>query len=525
MGGGYDEVPSWVDSAFSWFVQAADSGKIINIDTDPAAQGYADDFITLGADLSSHPLQIPNSATANDSSIYYELISAKGIFIEGGDQYDYVKNWKDTLVEDAIHYVFQHGGVIGGTSAGLAVLGSVCFDAKYDSAYPEEVAYDPYDPHVHFEDDFLQILPSVLTDSHFHPRGRLGRLVPMLARLIQDNNEDLMGIGLDEKTAMCIDPNFSGKVYGEGSVTILYKSPDSKIVCEAQAPITFTNIHCEQLVQGVEYSLATRSLINPGPIEPIHFDPETITYSDTTINGSDPDAVNIGDVVISRLTSNENMAWFGHLQQDAGLGKVPNCVIISQLWNDKNFFENRIIGGLWGAVTNLPCTAIYLDDGSMVSVNTAGMLQVEAGITYIFETNEITYCGFKQPVVSNHPGIIGGKLHFLRTGDKFNLTTHQVISTIKSESKQIPQNFQIYQNYPNPFNPGTMLSFELDQPGSVNLSVLNSQGRQIETIVQEFCNSGLHSIYWDNPRLSSGIYFFQLQVGTVSKSISSLLLK
>ena len=102
--------------------------------------------------------EIAAAESANDSSTYYELISARGIFIEGGDQYDYISTWKGTLVEDAIHIVFANGGAIGGTSAGLAVLGEIVFSARYGSAYPEETAYNPYDSYIQFEDDFLQIL-------------------------------------------------------------------------------------------------------------------------------------------------------------------------------------------------------------------------------------------------------------------------------------------------------------------------------------------------------------------------------
>ncbi|HEX9974930.1 MAG TPA: cyanophycinase, partial [bacterium] len=184
VGGGSENYRDWSDEPYGWFVQQADSGKIINIDVDEVSDWYPQYFKSLGADPSSQAFLIPNKSIANDSATYFKLISASGIFLEGGDQWEYFETWQGTLVEDAIHYVFNHGGAIGGTSAGLVVLGEVAFDAKFGTAYPEDVAYNPYHSRVHFTDDFLKILPHVITDSHFHPRGRLARLVPMLARRI-----------------------------------------------------------------------------------------------------------------------------------------------------------------------------------------------------------------------------------------------------------------------------------------------------------------------------------------------------
>ncbi|HMA63328.1 MAG TPA: Type 1 glutamine amidotransferase-like domain-containing protein, partial [bacterium] len=132
VGGGGEDYNSWSDIPYSWFVEKTDSGKIVNIDTDEANSWYANYFKSLGASSESHALQI-TSAIANDSSTYQDLISAQGIFIEGGDQWEYVNSWKGTLVEDAIHHVFNNGGAIGGTSAGLAIMGEICFDARNGS--------------------------------------------------------------------------------------------------------------------------------------------------------------------------------------------------------------------------------------------------------------------------------------------------------------------------------------------------------------------------------------------------------
>ena len=133
VGGGGENYGSWSDQPYSWFVEKADSGKIINIDVDETSDWYPAYFISLGADLTSHSLQISNVEDANNFLTYQELLSADGIFIEGGDQWDYISNWKNTYVHTAIEYVYNNGGVIGGSSAGMAILGQVAFDAEHGS--------------------------------------------------------------------------------------------------------------------------------------------------------------------------------------------------------------------------------------------------------------------------------------------------------------------------------------------------------------------------------------------------------
>ena len=85
VGGGQENYYDWSDEPYGWFVQQADSGKIINIDVSSVSSWYPDYFKWLGAATTSHGLQIATRNVANDSVTYNELISALGIFIEGGD--------------------------------------------------------------------------------------------------------------------------------------------------------------------------------------------------------------------------------------------------------------------------------------------------------------------------------------------------------------------------------------------------------------------------------------------------------
>lgn len=507
MGGG-DDRGSWAGPVFRWFVQQADSGKIINIDVDEAAASYAATFISWGAAPTSHPLQIATRAVANDSATYRELVSASGIFIEGGDQWDYLSTWKGTLVEKAIEEVFARGGAIGGTSAGLAVLGEVVFDAAYGTVYPEYTAYNPYYSRVHFTDDFLDILPGVLTDSHFQTRARLGRLVPMLARRIQDyGQKDLLAIGVDEKTALCIAPDLTAIAYGMSSVTILYRTEDSYIVCKPNRPLTFTNICFDQLVWGAVYDLKTRTLIDPGPyLKPLGEPPPPVSFSPVVLYGGADSTAEMGEVVITNPTSGEDDAFYGRLRQEQGRGLVPHAVVMPKIWNNCTYAANRLVGGQWGAATHPGYCALYLGDNSISTIDAAGVAAVEV-LAYVLDTSAATHAGVA--IGTSVPGIIGSRLQFLSTGDRYDLAHHQAVSSVYNGVPLGPRSHLLVYNYPNPFFGSTTFAYYLPDPGPARLELLNVRGQQVVSLFYGLQESGWHSLRWDT-QVPRGVYLYRL---------------
>jgi hypothetical protein len=86
------------------------------------------------------------------------------------------------------------------------------------------------------------------------------------------------------------------------------------------------------------------------------------------------------------------------------------------------------------------------------------------------------------------------------------------------------------QNYPNPFNPSTTISFSLPAEAKVKLQVFDLRGRLIKTLVDETRQSGRHDIQWDGKnrrgaQVASGVYFYRLDTGKITKQRSMMLLK
>lgn len=82
------------------------------------------------------------------------------------------------------------------------------------------------------------------------------------------------------------------------------------------------------------------------------------------------------------------------------------------------------------------------------------------------------------------------------------------------EVEDLPTSVELHQNYPNPFNPSTTISFYMPEEGNVKLSVFNIVGQPVAVLLQENRSKGEHSLEWDASDMPSGIYIYQLEVGT-----------
>jgi beta-aspartyl-peptidase (threonine type) len=150
---------------------------------------------------------VPEAATADELAATAAIVGrAEGIFFSGGQQSRYVA-WKGSALIAAVQAVYARGGIVGGTSAGLAILGERIFDGRLaasDEVTTPALLGDPDNPHVTMTEDLFEFPPldDVITDTHFHERDRFGRLVTLMAR---QPGGRILGIGVDEQTALCID--------------------------------------------------------------------------------------------------------------------------------------------------------------------------------------------------------------------------------------------------------------------------------------------------------------------------------
>ncbi|MBL7827641.1 MAG: cyanophycinase, partial [Saprospiraceae bacterium] len=130
----------------------------------------------------------------------------------------YLSYWKNGPVAEALDFLIHtKKAVVGGTSAGMAVLGEACFSAQNGTVTSEEALSDPYGEKVTVEyGDFIHVpyLDNLITDTHYDGRNRYGRHVAFLARLTTDHQQRFRGIASEEYTAVCIDTTGLARVFG-----------------------------------------------------------------------------------------------------------------------------------------------------------------------------------------------------------------------------------------------------------------------------------------------------------------------
>ncbi len=104
------------------------------------------------------------------------------------------------------------------------------------------------------------------------------------------------------------------------------------------------------------------------------------------------------------------------------------------------------------------------------------------------------------------------------------------ITTSVLALEEDPKNFTLYSNYPNPFNPATTIEFSLPKAGFVTLVVYDITGQKISELVSGDKMAGVHSVVWNGNddtgnEVSSGIYFYRLQAGEVTKTQAMTLVR
>lgn len=194
-------------------------GQFVLVSSDDKIGKKWKELLALGDRVS---IMQPEDLTAR------KLQGVSGIFINGGNQSDYLSRFSPKVLQTA----HESGILLFGTSAGAMILGEFYFSAEHGGITSEEAQADPNEQRICIGSDFLKIkaLKNTLVDSHYSEREREGRLHVFLDR---GRDKGLYkGIGIDESTALCIHRN-QVDVIGEGGVHFITKSTQgsSRISC------------------------------------------------------------------------------------------------------------------------------------------------------------------------------------------------------------------------------------------------------------------------------------------------------
>jgi cyanophycinase len=259
MGGGKD-----LDEAFRWLCERGNGGDflVLRARGDDDYNSYVNGLCRAN---SVATLIVPDQQVAEDPKVAETIRNAEVVFIAGGDQANYIRGWKGTPLEDAVNEDIAAGKPIGGTSAGLAVLGEFVYAALGDKPDDKDLASadvlpNPYSDRVTLERNFLKIpqLENLITDSHFAKRDRMGRTLGFLARIMKDGwSASPREVAIDERSAVLVDADGKATVVGTGKGAYFLRPTETPGVCEKRVPLTLGAVSVYRVPAGGQFDLSS----------------------------------------------------------------------------------------------------------------------------------------------------------------------------------------------------------------------------------------------------------------------------
>jgi cyanophycinase len=252
------------ESMMKKFVELArgvKEGKIVvlpmaSATPDESGKSMVDELKKLGVKDASYfnltreqALKPENAAILND---------AGGVYFTGGDQARITKALLDTPVHQKLLEIYGEGAVIGGTSAGAAIMCQIMItgDEKRPPASGHE--FETLEAGMALTAPGLGFIKTAIIDQHFATRKRHNRLISLVAE-----NPKLLGIGIDEATAVIVNPDETFDVVGDKDV-IVYDPASAKVSAAPGTIIGVTGLIMHVLRPGAKFNLRTRSVLIPG---------------------------------------------------------------------------------------------------------------------------------------------------------------------------------------------------------------------------------------------------------------------
>jgi cyanophycinase len=220
-----------------------------------SGQEYADLFRQLGAG-EVQSLEFRQRSQADAPEHLQRVRQASGIFFGGGVQMRLAALLGGTRLEAELLQAYRRGCIVGGTSAGASILSKTMVAYGKGGPSPRERILQ-MSPGLGFTDRFL-------FDQHFRQKDRLGRLIYAVA-----SHPGILGVGIDEDTAVVVEDDSRLSVYGSGAVTIVDgRRITASDVAEAEngRPVAAAHLIVHVLTRGCVYERESgQALLAPQP--------------------------------------------------------------------------------------------------------------------------------------------------------------------------------------------------------------------------------------------------------------------
>jgi cyanophycinase len=234
------------------------SGKVVVFpmaSSEPAETGASlvAEFKGLGARGAEYLILTREQALAEKNERL--LDGAGGIFFSGGDQSLQMAVLGGTPIHRKLLELYREGCVMGGTSAGAAVMSEVMITGEERRKVEEGHAFETLEAGNIVTAAGLGFLKTAIIDQHFATRKRHNRLISLVAE-----HPRLLGVGVDEETAILVGPDGIFEVLGNGNVIVYDASNAAVTITPAQA-VGFRGMTMHVLLAGDRFDLERREAV------------------------------------------------------------------------------------------------------------------------------------------------------------------------------------------------------------------------------------------------------------------------
>jgi cyanophycinase len=175
---------------------------------------------------------------------------ATGVYFGGGEQQKLVTALERLQLVPALHELFRRGGVLGGTSAGAAVMSEKMITGEERGIPTEEERFRSIQRDQIETSRGLGFITNAIIDQHFITRKRLNRLFSVVLE-----NPKLLGIGIDESTAIIVGPDQKFEVVGERNVMVIDAWHAGEVRTNPDRRLSATDLRVHILTAGDRFDL------------------------------------------------------------------------------------------------------------------------------------------------------------------------------------------------------------------------------------------------------------------------------
>lgn len=234
------------------------SGKIVIFpmaSSVPAERGpeLVAEFKSLGAREAEYHILTREQALKEDSAKILDNVG--GVYFSGGVQSRQMDVLRNTPIHRKLLDLYEKGCVIGGHSAGAAVMSEVMITGDERKKVEQGHEFETIEAGNIITVEGFGFLKTAIIDQHFATRKRHNRLISLVAEKPQ-----LLGIGIDESTAIIVRPGDVFDVVGEKNV-VIYDGSKAEIRIAPSMAIGFTGMTMDVLLPGDKFDLKARKAV------------------------------------------------------------------------------------------------------------------------------------------------------------------------------------------------------------------------------------------------------------------------